>query len=118
MINAFGWSYAVSVNACFASCDRWERTALPSVWIGESVPGDQSDAFPVWGSCGAGSLCASLSAEQPGSIPGWKRVRGESASVLAVSIVCELCCWSDPGLLSSVCGALAHAWGVVQCEQS
>ena len=60
----------------------------------------------------------SLSADQSGSMPGWKRVRGESASVLAVWIVYELCCWSVPGWLSSVCGALAHAWGVVQCEQS
>ena len=25
---------------------------------------------------------------------------------------------SDPGWLSSMCGALAHAWGVMQCEQS
>ena len=82
------------------------------------MPCDPSDAFPVWGSCGAGSLCASLSAEQPGSLPGWKRAGTECAGVLAVLIVYELCCWSVPGLLSSVCGALAQAWGVVQCEQS
>ena len=79
---------------------------------------DPSDSFPVWDSFGAGALCASLSAEQPGSLPGWKRAGMESASVLAVWIVYELCCWSVPGLLSSVCDALAHAWGVVQCEQS
>ena len=79
---------------------------------------DPSDAFPMWGSCGAGSLCASLSAEQPGSLPDWERARGESVSVLAVRVVCELCCWSVPGLLSGVCGALVHAWGLEQCEQS
>ena len=74
---------------------------------------DPRGAFPVldeWRVC---ALCASWSAEQPGSLPGWKRAGMESASVLAVWIVCELCCWSVPGLLSSVCGALAHAWGVV-----
>ena len=31
--------------------------------------------------------------------------------MLIVWIVCELCCWSVPGLLSSECGAPAHAWG-------
>lgn len=104
-VQCSGWSYAVSVNACFASCDRWERTSLPLVWIGESVPCDPIYAFPVRGSCVAGSLCASLSAEQPGSLPGWKRARTESASVLAVWIVYELCCWSALVVLSSVCGA-------------
>ena len=58
---------------------------------------DPIDAFPMWDSCGAGALCASLSAEQPGSLPGWKRAGMESASVLAVWIVSELCCWSDAG---------------------
>ena len=42
----------------------------------------------------------------------------EGVDVLAVWVVCELCCWGVPGSLSSVCSALAHAWGVVQREQS
>ena len=53
------------------------------------MPCDQSGALRVWGLRGAASLCASLSAEQPGSMPGWRRAGGESASVLAVLIVCE-----------------------------
>ena len=79
---------------------------------------DPGGVFPVWDLCGAGALYASWSAEQPGSLPGYERAGMESASVLAVWIVRELCCWSVPGWLSSVCGALAHAWGVVRCEQS
>ena len=74
------------------------------------MPCDQSDTFPVWGLCGAGSLCAvqwvrsSLGASQ-----GWDPARGEVCYVSSLGVQC----WSVRGELLAVKRAVERNGGAV-----